>query len=82
MSRQGKDRVEGVAEDVVVRLVDIGEKAPAVDDVIAEHPDNVEKFRAGEEKVLNFLMGQVMRRTEGKANPAAIRDLLVERMKA
>jgi len=51
-----------------------------VDAVIAESPENVERYRAGEGKVLNFLMGQVMRRTQGKADPAAVRALLVARL--
>jgi Asp-tRNA(Asn)/Glu-tRNA(Gln) amidotransferase B subunit len=52
-----------------------------VNEVLAEHPDNIEKYRAGETKVLNFLMGQVMRRTQGKADPNAVRELLAERLK-
>jgi aspartyl-tRNA(Asn)/glutamyl-tRNA(Gln) amidotransferase subunit B len=44
--------------------------------VIAEHPVNVEKFRAGETKVLNFLMGQVMQKTQGKADPGTVRKTL------
>ena len=40
----------------------------------------VEKLRAGEGKVLNYLMGQVMKRTGGKADPAAVRALISRRL--
>lgn len=45
-------------------------------DVIVNNPDSVAKFREGDGKVLNFLMGQVMRATQGKANPADVKRIL------
>ena len=42
--------------------------------------DDVAKLRAGEKKVLNFLMGQVMRRTGGKASPGLVREILARRL--
>ena len=41
----------------------------------------MEKFRAGDEKVLNFLMGKVMQKTQGKADAGAVRELLVKKIK-
>jgi aspartyl-tRNA(Asn)/glutamyl-tRNA(Gln) amidotransferase subunit B len=78
--RDGGDPAALVAERGLEAVSDVGVLGAAVDAVIAEHPDNVEKYRAGEQKVLNFLMGQVMRRTGGKADPAAVRELLIERL--
>jgi len=52
----------------------------AVEEVLAEHAADLERYRAGEQKVLNFLMGQVMKRTQGKADPAAIRAILIARI--
>jgi aspartyl-tRNA(Asn)/glutamyl-tRNA(Gln) amidotransferase subunit B len=49
--------------------------------VLAENPENVELFRSGEEKVVNFLMGQVMRKTRGKADPAAVREILARELR-
>jgi aspartyl-tRNA(Asn)/glutamyl-tRNA(Gln) amidotransferase subunit B len=46
--------------------------------VVGEHPGPVEQYRAGEEKVLKFLIGQVMRQTKGKANPKLAEELLRE----
>jgi len=48
--------------------------------VIRDHPADVERVRAGEAKVLNFLIGQVMKRTGGKADPAALRRVLAQRL--
>jgi aspartyl-tRNA(Asn)/glutamyl-tRNA(Gln) amidotransferase subunit B len=79
--RQGGDPAELVRERGLEAVSDTGVLTAAVDEVIAQHPDNVEKFRAGEAKVLNFLMGQVMRRTQGKADAATVRQLLIERLK-
>ena len=48
--------------------------------IIEAHPDEVEAFRGGREQVFGFLMGQVMRATDGKANPDTVRDLLRSRL--
>ena len=45
-------------------------------EVLAAHPDAVATYRGGDAKALNFLMGQVMRKTQGKADPARVRALL------
>jgi len=79
--REGGDPAQLVAERGLEAVSDVGVLAAAVDAVLADHPENVEKYRAGEAKVLNFLMGQVMRRTKGKADPNAVRALLAERLK-
>ncbi len=46
--------------------------------VIDEHPTAVDEYRAGKEKALNMLVGQVMKRTRGKANPELVKQLLFE----
>jgi aspartyl-tRNA(Asn)/glutamyl-tRNA(Gln) amidotransferase subunit B len=43
---------------------------------VAENPEQVEQFRAGKEKVLGFFVGQVMKATQGKANPKQVNELL------
>jgi len=53
---------------------------PVADQVIAEHPEAVASYRAGEGKSLNFLMGQVMRKTQGKADASQVRSLLVAKL--
>jgi len=49
--------------------------------VLAENPENVELFRSGEEKVVNFLMGQVMQKTRGTADPATVREILARELR-
>ena len=53
----------------------------AAEAVMAEHPDRVEQIRAGQDKVLNFLMGQMMRRTDGKADPGIAREILQKKIR-
>jgi aspartyl-tRNA(Asn)/glutamyl-tRNA(Gln) amidotransferase subunit B len=75
------DGVEAIVERLGLRQVsDAGELAPIVEAVIAEHPDVAEEFRGGKEAVLGFLVGQVMKRSGGSANPKLAQELLRERL--
>jgi len=71
------------AEDYLSRtaLGDEGALGPIVDGVIAAHPEQVETYRGGKEGVLGFLVGQVMRETQGKADPKVVNRLLAERLR-
>ena len=55
---------------------DVDELEAVAREVIEAHPEQVAQVRAGEQKVLNFLLGQVMKRTRGKANPAVVREIM------
>jgi len=79
---RGGDPVAWIRERGLEAVSDAGELEAAVEAVIREHASDVERLRAGEQKVLNFLMGQVMRRTGGKANPRVVRKLLAARIAA
>jgi aspartyl-tRNA(Asn)/glutamyl-tRNA(Gln) amidotransferase subunit B len=72
----GGDPAALVRERGLEAVSDTGVIDQAVREVLAENPENVEKFHQGDEKVINFLMGQVMRKTQGKANPASVREAL------
>ncbi len=52
-----------------------------IQEVLSENPDAISSYRSGEEKSLNFLMGQVMRKTKGKAEASAVRTFLIEKLK-
>jgi len=72
---------EGSPDDIIERngLKQVSDTTlidSAVTDVITEFPDQVEQFRSGKEKVLAFLVGQVMKRTNGKANPAMVNEAI------
>ncbi len=53
-----------------------------VDAVIAENADVVEQVRNGDDKPLNFLMGQVMKASQGKAEPGQVRKALAEKIRS
>jgi aspartyl-tRNA(Asn)/glutamyl-tRNA(Gln) amidotransferase subunit B len=68
MYRTGKDAEIIVKEKGLLQISDSGEIEKAVDDVIAKNPKEVGRFRSGEEKLLGFFVGHVMKLTKGKAN--------------
>ena len=55
---------------------DTGALEAIIDEVIAANPGNVEQYRAGKDKAFNALVGQVMKASKGKANPAQVNELL------
>ena len=63
------------------QITDSGAIEALIDDVIAANPDQVEQFRAGKEKVLGFFVGQVMKQSQGKANPGQVNAMLREKLK-
>jgi len=50
------------------------------DEVLSAFPDKVEAWRAGNANLIGLFMGQVMQRTGGTADPASVRELLLERL--
>ena len=52
----------------------------AVAKVVADNPEQVEQFRAGNDKVLGWMVGQVMKATQGKANPGQVNQLLRQKL--
>ena len=63
------------------QMNDSGALEAAVAEVINANPDQVEQFRQGKEKILGFLVGQVMKATQGKANPKQVNELLRSALK-
>ena len=64
----------------LTQLSDTGALGALADEVIAEHPDVAQKFRDGKEGVIGFLVGQLMQKAAGAANPKLAQDLLRERL--
>ena len=77
---RGGDPIAWIRERGLETVSDTDVIARAVDEVIRDHPADVERVRAGEAKVLNFLIGQVMKRTGGKASPQVVRELIAARI--
>ncbi|HNF90096.1 MAG TPA: Asp-tRNA(Asn)/Glu-tRNA(Gln) amidotransferase subunit GatB, partial [Thiobacillaceae bacterium] len=64
------------------QMSDSGEIERLIDEVLAANAKSVEEFRAGKEKAFNALVGQVMKATKGKANPAQVNDILRGKLSA
>lgn len=82
MLRTGRTAGEIVAERGLVQISDEGALAEMVDGVIAEHPGPVRDVRAGKDRAVAFLVGQVMKRSRGRANPEVVNRLLRARLNA
>ena len=76
----GGDPERLVRERGLEAVSDTGLLESAADAAIDAHPEVVAQIRGGDEKGLNFLMGQVMKRTQGKANPKAVREILARKL--
>ena len=77
----GEGGARQVAEDRdLVQISDTGALEAAVDEVLAANPDAIESYQGGEQKVVGFLVGQVMRATQGKADPKLVNQLLREKL--
>ena len=75
---QDVDPAALVAERGLEQVSDEGPIKAAIDDVLAANPKEVERFRAGEEKVVGFLMGQTMKALKGQGKPDVVQRLLRE----
>lgn len=62
------------------QLTDSGEIEALVDEVLNLNPDQIEQFKAGKSKVFGFLVGQIMKKSKGKANPQQVNELLKEKL--
>ena len=82
MLREGKRAADIVRARGLVQISDEAELLGLVDRVIAGHPGPVGDLRAGKERALQFLIGQVMKETRGRANPAVVNRLLRDRIGA
>jgi len=69
-----------VKEKGLTQVSDDGPILAAIDQILAANPDKVAEFRGGRDKLLGFFVGQVMKATEGKANPAKVNALLKNRL--
>jgi aspartyl-tRNA(Asn)/glutamyl-tRNA(Gln) amidotransferase subunit B len=78
MLESGKLPQQIVEEKGLVQISDEGAIKTIVEQVVAANPQSVEDFKAGKQKAIGFLVGQVMKESKGKANPALVNKLLAE----
>jgi len=76
MIETGKSAGEIVEEKGLKQITDTGAIEAIIDEVIAKNQDKVDQYRSGKDKLFGFFVGQVMKATQGKANPAAVNQLL------
>ncbi|MCD5327041.1 Asp-tRNA(Asn)/Glu-tRNA(Gln) amidotransferase subunit GatB [Chromobacterium piscinae] len=69
-----------IERDGLKQVSDVGAIEKMVEEAITANPKAVEEFRAGKEKALNALAGQVMKASKGKANPAQVQDILRQKL--
>ncbi|VBB08554.1 glutamyl-trna(gln) amidotransferase subunit b signature [Lucifera butyrica] len=80
MWESGKDAETIVKEKGLVQISDEGAIVAVVDAVLAANPQSVADFKAGKDRAIGFLVGQIMKQTKGRANPELVNKLLRERM--
>ena len=76
----GKSARQIVEEEGLVQVSDESEIEFAIDQALSENPKEVELFRAGKDKLLGFFVGQVMKKTKGKANPQLVNEILRKKL--
>jgi aspartyl-tRNA(Asn)/glutamyl-tRNA(Gln) amidotransferase subunit B len=77
----GEGEVDAIIEKRGLRqMSDAGALERIIDDVLAKNAKQVEDYRAGKDKAFNSLVGQVMKATQGKANPAQVNGLLKQKL--
>ena len=71
------DNVDALIESLGLKqMSDTGELESIIEKILEENPDQVEQLRSGKDKVLGFFVGQVMKATQGKANPKQVNEII------
>ena len=80
MFSSGKSAATIIAEQGLVQVSDTGEIDQIVAEVIAANPQQLEQYRAGKETLFGFFVGQVMKASQGKANPKVVNERLKNKL--
>jgi len=74
---------EKLAEKMnLIQVSDSGFVEPIIEQVIEDNPEEVEKYKAGKKALIGFFIGQVMKKSQGKANPKQVRELVSQKLDA
>lgn len=82
MAKSAKPAKQIVAEKGLAQVSDSSALEGEIDDIITAHPDEVARFKAGNTKLMGFFVGQVMKATQGKANPKLVNQILSKKLSA
>ncbi|MCC5934270.1 MAG: Asp-tRNA(Asn)/Glu-tRNA(Gln) amidotransferase subunit GatB [Candidatus Cyclonatronum sp.] len=78
---KGDEDAEAIAKNLnLIQVSDSSFLEPVVDEVISSHPEEAERFRAGNKKLMGFFVGAVMKQTKGKANPQLVTQMVKEKL--
>jgi aspartyl-tRNA(Asn)/glutamyl-tRNA(Gln) amidotransferase subunit B len=80
MVKTGKAASEIIAAQGLTQISDEGAIVAAVDAVLADNAAKVAEFRSGKDKLFGFFVGQVMKATQGKANPQRLNEILKKKL--
>ncbi len=80
MYKTGKKAGIIVEEKGLVQMSDESGLESIIDDILVKNTDAVDKFKAGENKLMSFFVGQVMKETKGKANPKIVNEILRKKL--
>jgi aspartyl-tRNA(Asn)/glutamyl-tRNA(Gln) amidotransferase subunit B len=81
MCATGKDPSAIIKKKGLVQISDTGELSELVQTVLDNNPEEVKKYLSGKTALMGFFVGQVMKRTKGKANPKVVNEILMEELK-
>jgi aspartyl-tRNA(Asn)/glutamyl-tRNA(Gln) amidotransferase subunit B len=80
MWTSGASADEIIREKGLKQITDPGAIERAIEEVMAKNPGQLAEYRAGKDKLFGFFVGQVMKATGGKANPAQLNELLKKKL--
>ncbi len=80
MYNSGDDPEKIVKEKGLIQITDRGEIEKLVEEVLESNPKAVEQYKAGKKNTIGFFVGQIMKKTKGKANPKIVNELLVKKL--
>ncbi|GAA5520877.1 Asp-tRNA(Asn)/Glu-tRNA(Gln) amidotransferase subunit GatB [Aliifodinibius salicampi] len=80
MLEEDKSAEDLAKEMNLMQVSDTSFIEPIVDEVIENHPDEAERYRDGKKGLIGFFIGQVMQKSQGKANPQLVRELVSDRL--
>ena len=80
MMESGKDAAVIVDEKGLKQVTDTGAIEGIIDQVLAENQDKVAEYKSGKDKLFGFFVGQTMQKSQGKANPQAVNEILKKKL--
>ena len=81
MVNKGTEAHVIVEEKGLKQITDAGAIELAIDEVISKNPDQVKQYKSGNDKITGWFVGQVMKATQGKANPPLVNQMLKDKLK-